>query len=122
VFNDKHLQKYRPNPLRPLQHRADCTEFYCAPEERESLFFRGPNAVFHAIEEAAERAGVTFNAQLRYVIELCRGDRQATADDRRTEPEWRALLSQLEICFEDGGTWRPCAAILKTPRHAHRAS
>jgi hypothetical protein len=116
MLDDTEVEGYCPSPFRPPKHRADCNEFYCESIEKESLFFRGPNAVFHAIEEASERAGRTCNAQMIYLIKLCRGEQLPLADDERTEEEWRSLLSRLEICLNEGEAWRPCSVILKKPR------
>jgi hypothetical protein len=33
-------------------------------------------------------------------------------DDERTEEDWRSLLAQLEICFNEKELWMPCSAHL----------
>lgn len=119
---EKPAERYRPIPRRPLKHRADCSDFYCAPEENDHIALRGPNAVLHAIEEASVRAGRTWNAQLTYVITVCRGECALAADDERNEDEWRTLFSQLELQFEEGEQWWPGAAIFGKPRKSRRAS
>lgn len=96
-------EPYRPNPLRPLQHRADCTDCYCEPEDDDFIRFRGPNAVLHTIEEASEQTGRTFTAQMQYVIEVCLGKRSISSNDDRDVNDWRALLAQMEICVDASG-------------------
>lgn len=115
MSHEQTSNRYRPNPLRPLKHRADCADFYCAPEENGRIAFRGPLTVIHALEEASERAGRTFNAQLRYVIEVCRGEEPVAADDDRTVDAWQSLVGQLEMCFDEGDEWIPCAAMFGNP-------
>lgn len=112
-------ESYRPNLLRSPQHRADCSELYCEPDESERMALRGPNAAIHAMESAAEQAGRTWNSQLQYVVEVCLGDRTPSSDDGRDADDWRATLAGLEICVDEGGTWIP----LPTPsRQTPRAS
>ncbi|QPD04936.1 MAG: hypothetical protein Nkreftii_002710 [Candidatus Nitrospira kreftii] len=111
---------YCPNPRRPLKHRADCADFYREPEDNACVSVRGPRAVLQAIEEASERAGRTFNAHMLYVIEACRGRLPLLADEERTEEEWRMLLQQLELRFDEGEEWIGLA--LGSPRTAPRAS
>ena len=106
---------YCPNPRRPPKHRADCSDFYREPEQDAHIAFRGPNAVFQAIEKASEQAGRNFNTQLAYVIEACHGMRPLHPDDVRTENDWRSLFAQLEVRFEEGEEWLPGAAILGKP-------
>lgn len=75
------------------------------------------------MEEAAERAGRTFNAQLEYVINVCMGDRAPHADDGRTEEEWRSLFGQLEYRWTEEEEWAPGEGLCQgEPRKALRSS
>ncbi len=111
----KTVERYRPNPHRSPKYRAECSDFYRGSEQDAQIAFRGPNAVLQAIEEASEQAGRTVNTQLAYVIEACNGRRPLHPDDVRTEDDWRSLLGQLEIRFDEGDEWLPGAAILGKP-------
>src|ERR1043166_2732445 len=56
--------------LREAKHRADCSDFYCNPDDAY-IGFRAPLEIVDALEGAAQRAGRTWNEQLSYVIHVC---------------------------------------------------
>jgi hypothetical protein len=91
--------------LRKPQHRADCSDFYCHPDD-EHIGFHAPLEVIAALEDAAQRAGRTWNEQLIYVIDICREAERVSPDDERTPNGWRTLMAEVTICL-DGTTWIP---------------
>ena len=97
--------------VRDPKYRADCIDWFHEPSETTRIQFIIPPDVMDALEEAAERADRTFNAQLRYVIDACRGTRPLDFEDQRPLSEWRALFSQVTMQFHGGEEWYPGSAI-----------
>jgi len=90
--------------LRKPQHRADCSDFYCNPEDKY-VGMRASIEVVDAIEDAAQRSGRTWNKQLMFTIQVCRGVESVAADDERTVNDWRTLMAETRICLN--GDWLP---------------
>ena len=90
---------------KPL-HRADCADFFCNPEHDAEIGFRAPDEVVEALEAAAERTGRTWNEQLLYTIDVCRGALSVPPDEERTANDWRILMTETTICL-DGEKWIP---------------
>ena len=97
----------REGRVRAPRHRADCVDFYVKPEESELIEFRIPPDVIEILENAAEQANRTWNAQIRYVIVICRGEYLPSADDRRTVKDWQALMAEAKMRFNEGEDWIP---------------
>ena len=97
----------REGRVRAPRHRADCIDFYHKPEERASIKFRFPPEIIEALENSAEQANRTCNAQLIYVILVCRGEYLPSADDRRTVQDWQALMADAKMQFHEGEDWIP---------------
>ena len=97
----------REGRVRAPLHRADCFDFYVKPEDTELIDFRIPPDVIEILENAAEQANRTWNAQLRYVIVICRGEDLPSADDRRTVNDWQALMAEAKMRFHEGEDWIP---------------
>lgn len=74
----------RKGLVRAPKHRADCIDFYHEPQATELIDFRIPPHIIEIIEKEAEQANRTCNAQLTYVVQVCRGEYLPSADDRRT--------------------------------------
>lgn len=97
---------------RDPKYRADCIEwFHDRARETEKIQFSGPRAVFAAIEQAAERAGRSFNDQLLYVLRVCEGRQALDFSDTRSLSKWRVLIGQLEMQLNEGEAWVPCGLI-----------
>src|SRR5262245_54568134 len=93
--------------LRKPQHRADCSDFYCNPDDEELVFRASPD-IRDALEDAAQQAGRTWNEQFIYAIEVCRGANVSPGDER-TATDWRTLLADMTMCLD--GEWIPFRAI-----------
>ena len=93
--------------VRAPRHRADCLDFYLRPQDTEVIDFRIPPDIIEVIEEAAEQANRTWNAQVLYVITVCRGEYLPSADDRRTVQDWQALMAEAKMRFNEGEDWIP---------------
>jgi len=106
--------------LRDPRYRADCSEFFAEPNENAYLEFDGPSEVFRALEDEAEHAGRTFNAQLRYVIDVCFRGRPIHADDNRTIRDWQALAGRLSIRFEPNEPWHSCIVLFRLETNSGR--
>ena len=91
--------------VRAPRHRADCIDFYHKPHETELIDFRIPPEVIEVLESAAEHGNRTCNAQLLYVIKVCRGEYLPSADDRRTVQDWQALMAEAKMRFNEGEDW-----------------
>ena len=102
--------------LREPKSRADCVEFYCAPNQTEWIDMRGPIEVTHVLEQAAEEAGRTWNDQLVYVFNVCRGAQLPSLEDTRTAEDWRTLMGKMQMCFREreDGRWIPCSVIFRS--------
>lgn len=92
--------------VRKPQHRADCADFYCNPEDDASIEFNVPQDTRYALEDAAERAGRTWNEQMTYTLQVCQGDHRVSPDDERTATDWRTLMADATMCL-DGDNWIP---------------
>src|SRR5205085_10521913 len=77
------------------------------PHETELIDFRIPPGVIEVLESTAEQANRTCNAQLLYVILVCRGECLTSADDRRTAQDWQALMADAKMRFNEGEDWIP---------------
>ena len=97
----------RVGRVRTPRHRADCIDFYHKPHETELIDFRIPPEVIEILENAAEQADRTCNAQLLYVILVCQGEHLPSADDRRTVQDWQALMAEAKMQFHEGEGWIP---------------
>lgn len=97
--------------VRPPRHRADCVDFYLRPQDTELIDFRIPPDIIEVIEDAAEEANRTWNAQLLYVIQVCRGQFLPSADDRRTVQDWQALMAEAKMRLNEGEDWIPFHVI-----------
>jgi hypothetical protein len=97
----------REGRVRAPRHRADCIDFYCEPQETEVIDFRIPPDIIEILETTAEQTNRTCNAQLLYVILICRGEYLPSADDRRSVQDWRALMADAKMRFHEGEDWRP---------------
>ena len=103
----------RGDSVPAARHRTDCADFYYEPQQTELMYFRAPDDVVHALEDAAEQAGRMWNNQVLYVLRVCQGAQSSPAD-RRTVREWQSLMARAEICFEEGDEdWRPCHVIFE---------
>jgi hypothetical protein len=97
----------RGNNVRDPRHRADCADLVCAPDQDAWIGLRCPREVTNALEQAAEEAGRTWNDQLLYVIDMCSGHQPPSFDDTRTAEDWRTLMAQMQMQFDEGGQWFP---------------
>jgi hypothetical protein len=93
------------------RHRADCFDLFTAPHETECVAFQGPTDAVCALERDAARAGRTWNAQVTYVLEICRGYHPPDFDDPRSVEEWRALLAPCEFRVSEGADWNPFTCL-----------
>jgi hypothetical protein len=99
------------------RHRGDCFEFFTAPDQTELMAFQCPATVRSELEQAAARTGRTWNDQLCYVVDLCRGHHPPDFDDPRSVEDWRTLLGQCEFRFTTAEDWSPftCLWQRRTP-------
>ena len=97
--------------VREPKSRADCADFFCAPDQTNWIGLRGPIEVTHALEQAAEEAGRTWNDQLIYVFSVCRGEQLPSLEDKRTAEDWRTLMGGMQMCLNEGEEWIPCSVI-----------
>lgn len=82
--------------VRSPQHRAECFDFYRSPRDTGLIDWRMPPDVIEVLENTAEQANRTWNEQIIYVIQVCRGECLPSADDRRTVQDWQALMAETE--------------------------
>lgn len=108
----------RGNYVIDPRYRADCADFYCEPHETARIDFRGPEEVVQAIEECAKQCGRTWNKQLAYLYAVCRGEEEPSPEDRRTASDWRTLMAQMEMRFNEGEEWFSCSVIFKAEHQA----
>lgn len=97
--------------VRPPKYRADSIEWFHDPKADSKIDFQGSREMYAALEEAAERADRTFNDQVRYVLRVCRGDVATDFDDERSVREWRDLIGEMRMQFNDGDEWIPCRVL-----------
>lgn len=102
----------RPEP----KYRADCTGWFHDTDQTARIIFDAPPDVFDVLEQAAKRAGRTFNDQLWYLIDACRGARMLDLADERSLTEWRDLIGQMKMQFNPGEKWRPCSVLFPKAR------
>jgi hypothetical protein len=91
--------------LRKPQHRADCSDFYCNPDDAHIGFY-APLEIVDALEADAQRTGRTWNEQMMYVIHVCQGRERVSPDDERTPNDWRTFMAETTLCL-DGTNWIP---------------
>ena len=60
--------------VRAPRHRADCFDFYRRPRDTGVDRLAYPPDVIEVLENTAEQANRTWNEQLIYVIQVCRGE------------------------------------------------
>ena len=99
--------------VRDPQYRSDCTDWFHEPSDTKPVQFRIPPDVIYALEDAAELAGRTFNGQMFYVLNVCRGTHPLDLEDRRTLNEWSTLFSQVTMQLHEGKEWIPCTLFCK---------
>lgn len=99
------------NSQREPKYRADSIEWFYDPACTSIINFRGPDAVYEAIEQAAERADRSFNDQILLILRACRGEQVLYFADTRSLKEWRDLMGQMNMQFNEGEEWIPCSAI-----------
>ena len=100
------------------RHRADCGDFFVAPDQTDRIDFKVPADVINDLEREAFRAGRTWNDQLTYVAEVFLGRRPPDFDDPRSVEDWRTLLRSSLYRLTEAGDWLPFAC-LGEQRHEH---
>jgi hypothetical protein len=93
------------------RHRADCYDLFTAPHETECVAFQGPAGVIAELERDAARTGRTWNAELIYVLEICRGYHPSDFDDPRSVEDWRTLLSPCAFRVNEAADWSPFTCL-----------
>lgn len=106
--------------VRHPKYRADSIEWFHDPTADRKIDFTGPQDVYAAIEEAAERADRTFNDQLLYALRVCRGDVAIDFDDERSVLEWRDLMGQMKMQLNSVDEWIPCSVIFPNSKGVTR--
>ena len=98
------------------RHRGDCADFFADSDQTEHVQLDGPRSAIGEIEHAAARAGRTWNTQLTYVLELCRGYHPSDFDDERSVEDWRTLLRPCRFRLSEAEDWNPFPCLWrKTP-------
>ena len=89
------------------RHRADCAEFFVAPDHDQLVDLQVPADVREELEHTASRTGRTFNHQLNYIINIYLGRHQPDFDDTRSVEDWCALLSACRYRLTEAEDWIP---------------
>ncbi len=100
--------------VRAPRNRADCCDIYCEPNETGRVDLRIPPDIVNMLEGAAEQADRTWNAQIAYVVEVCRGQYLPSADDRRSVQDWQALMAEAKMQLHEGDDWIPFSCLFNT--------
>ena len=93
------------------RHRGNCADFFSSSDQTEFMQLDLPVTVLSALEQAAARAGRTWNDQLCYIVKLLLGDHLPDFEDARSVEDWRTLLSRCQFRFSEAQAWSSFAAM-----------